>query len=114
MLERIGETAYCLDLSASKCQALQGLHDAFHINLLQRYQSNGLDYEAPPLKIDGEEHCKVQAIQKHSVFRGEVQYLVKWVGYDESENLWLTATQLDSAKQILEAYQRINRMNSAV
>ena len=104
MLERIGETAYHLDLAASKRQALRGLHDIFHVNLLQHYQSNGLDYEVPPLEIDGEEHYKVQAIRKHRVICGEVQYLVKWVGYDESENLWLTTTQMDSAKQILEAY----------
>ena len=55
MLERIGETAYHLDLAASKQQALQGLHDIFHIKLLWRYRSNGLDYKAPPIKIDGEE-----------------------------------------------------------
>ena len=42
-----------------------------------------------------------------------MQYLVKWTGYDESENLWLTASQLDSAKQILEAYQRENQMDIA-
>ena len=55
MLEHIGKTAYCLDLAASKRQALRGLHDVFHINLLWHYQSNGLTYEAPPIKIDGEE-----------------------------------------------------------
>ena len=55
VLERIGETAYRLDLAAGKCQALRGLHDIFHINLLRRYQSNRLNYEAPPIKIDGEE-----------------------------------------------------------
>ena len=104
MLECIGGTVYRLDLAASKRQALRGLHTIFHINLLRCYQSNGLDYEAPPLKIDGEEHYEVQAIQKHRFVCGEVQYLVKWVRYDESENLWLTASQLDSAKQILEAY----------
>ena len=79
MLKRIGEMAYCLGLAASKLQALQGLHDLFHINLLRCYQSNRLDYEAPPLEIDGEEHYKVQAIQKHRVICGEVQYLVKKV-----------------------------------
>ena len=98
--------AYHLDLAASKRQVLQRLHDIFHVNLLRPYQTNGLDYEEPPLEIDGEEYYEVQAIRKHRVVHGEVQYLVKWVGYDESENLWLTATQLDSAKQILEAYQR--------
>ena len=106
--------AYHLDLAASKHQALQGLHDVFHVNLLRRYRSNGLDYEAPPLEIYGEEHYKVQAIRKHCVVHGEVQYLLKRVGYDESENLWLTATQLDSVKEILEAYQIKNRMTSAV
>ena len=111
MLERIGETAYRLDLAASKPQALCRLHDVFHVNLLRRYRTNGLDYEAPPLEIDGEKHYKVQAIQKDRVVCGEMQYLVKWTGYDESENLWLTASQLDSAKQILEAYQRENQMD---
>ena len=92
MLEHIGETAYPLDLAASKQQALRGLHDVFHVNLLRRYQSNVLDYEAPPIEINGEEQYEVQAIRKHRVVRGEMQYLVKWTRYDESENLWLTAT----------------------
>ena len=72
MLERIGETAYHLDLAASKQQALRGLHDAFHINLLQHYQTNGLDYEAPLLEIDGEEHYEVQAIRNHHIVQGEL------------------------------------------
>ena len=67
MLERIGKMDYRLDLAASKRQALQGVHDIFHVNLLQHYRSNGLDYEAPPLEIDGEEHYEVQAIWKHCV-----------------------------------------------
>ena len=100
--------AYCLDLAASKSQVLCRLHPIFHINLLRRYRTNGLDYEAPPLEIDGEEQYEVPAIRKHHVFCGEMQYLVKWTGYDESENLWLTASQLDSVKQILEAYRRQN------
>ena len=83
---------YRLDLAASKCQALRGLHDVFHTHLLRRYRTNGLDYEAPPLEIDGEEHYEVQAIRKHRVVYRETQYLVKWTGYDESENLWLNAS----------------------
>ena len=51
--------AYRLDLAASKRQALRGLHDIFHAHLLRRYRTNGLDYEAPPIKIDGEEHYEV-------------------------------------------------------
>ena len=104
MLEHISKAAYRLDLAASKRQALRKLHNVFHIHFLQCYWSNGLNYEVPPIKIDSEEQYKVQAIRKHHVVRGEVQYLMKWVIYDESENLWLTASQLDLAKEILEAY----------
>ena len=71
MLERIGKTAYHLDLAASKRQALQILHSIFHINLLRCYRSNGLDYEAPPIKLNGEEQYEVQAIRKHHVVCGE-------------------------------------------
>ena len=67
MLEHIGEMVYRLDLAASKRQVLRELHDVFYVNLLRCYRSNRLDYEAPPLEIDGEEHNKVQAIRKHCV-----------------------------------------------
>ena len=65
------------------------------------------------MKIDGEEQYKVETIRKYRVVRGKMQFLVKWVGYDDSENLWLTASQLDLAKEILEAYRRYNRLSSA-
>ena len=106
ILERIGKKAYRLDLSANKHQALQGLYDVFHASLLRRYQSNRLDCDAPPIEINSEEQYKVKAIQNHHVICGEMQFLVKWVGYNESENLWLTASQQDSMKGILEACQR--------
>ena len=67
ILEHIGKTAYQLDLSASKRQVLQGLHDVFHISLPQHYRTNGLDYKALQVEIDGEEQCKVEAIRKHWV-----------------------------------------------
>ena len=54
ILERIVETSYRLDLSASKRQALQGLHNIFHISLLWHYRTKGLDYKAPPVEIDSE------------------------------------------------------------
>ena len=39
---------------------------------------------------------------------------MKWIRYDESENLWLTASQLDSTKEILESYRSPNWLNSAI
>ena len=66
------------------------------------------------MEIDGDEQYKVEAIRKQRVICGKMQFLVKWVGYDDSENLWLTASQLDPAKEILEAYRRQNQLSSAI
>ena len=82
ILERTGEMVYQLDLSASKHQVLQRLHDIFYVSLLRCYRTNRLNYKATPIEIDGEEQYKVEAIWKHCVICGEMQFLVKWVGYD--------------------------------
>ena len=66
------------------------------------------------MAVDGEEQYKVEAIRKHRVVCGEMQYLVKWDGYNELESLWLTTSQLDSAKKTLEACRRQNWLNSAI
>ena len=105
--------AYRLDLSASKRQALQGVHDVFHVNLLRCYRNNSLDHEAPPTKVDGEEQYKVQAFWKYCAVCGDTYYLVKWVRYNELESLWLTTNQLDLAQEILKAYKSQNWISSA-
>ena len=71
LLERIGKIDYRLDLSTSKHQALRGLHNVLHISLLCHYWTNGLDYEVPPVEIDGEEQYKVKDVRKHRVVCGE-------------------------------------------
>ena len=41
MLERIGQTAYCLDLTGERHrQALKHIHDVFYVGLLKPYQEN--------------------------------------------------------------------------
>ena len=43
IIGRIGQTAYRLDLTGgSHGQALQGIHDVFHVRLLKPYQDNGM------------------------------------------------------------------------
>ena len=92
ILEHVDEMAYQLDLAAKKHQALRGLRDVFHVGLLRHYQSNKLDYKELLIKSNGEEQYEVQAILKHCVVCGEMWFLVKWIRYDELENLWLTAS----------------------
>ena len=45
--ERIGATAYRLDLSSHA--ALRGVHNIFHISLLRNWHNNGVHADVPPI-----------------------------------------------------------------
>ena len=72
VLQRIGETAYKLDLSGGRHrQALRNIHDVFHVSLLRPHQDNGLGTDVPPIEVDGDMEFEVEAILKHRQIRGE-------------------------------------------
>ena len=70
ILERIGETAYRLDLSSRA--ALRRIHNVFHVSLLREYKSNGVYAEVPPIEVDGEAEFEVSEIKRHRERRGEM------------------------------------------
>ena len=72
VVERIGNTAYSLDLSCSA--ALRGVHDVFHVSLLCSWLTNGVHANIPSIKIDGETEYKVSKIKNHHEHQGEMQY----------------------------------------
>jgi hypothetical protein len=50
---------------------------------------HGENYSRPPPDmIEGEEQCEVEAIRSHRHNRCKLQYLIKWKGYPESDNMW--------------------------
>ena len=97
--ERIGNTAYRFDLSRSA--ALSGVHDVFHVSLLHGWLSNGVHADVPSIKIDGEAEYKVAEIKGHRECQGEMQYLTLFVGFDSSEDMWLSTAQLEHAPVLL-------------
>ena len=79
VLQRIGKTAYKLDLSGGHHrQALRNIHDVFHVSLLRPHGDNGLGTDVPPIDVDGEMEFEVEAILRHRQIRGKDQYLVRW------------------------------------
>ena len=64
MTQRIGETAYKLDLSLHA--ALCGVHNVFHVLLLRDWHDNGVHTDVLPIEIDGEAEYKVSGIKGHS------------------------------------------------
>ena len=99
VLKCIGKTAYHLDLSSRA--ALSGIYNVFHVSLLHDWLSNGVHADMPPIKIDGKAEYKVASIKGHHERNGELQYLTLFVGFDSSEDIWLTTAQLEHAPQLL-------------
>ena len=57
--------------------------------------------------MEGEdEHYKVETILQSclSPNRRSIQYLVKWKGYPDSENSWLSATAMKHAQELVHAF----------
>ena len=99
MVERIRNRAYHLDLSRSA--VLSGVHDVFHVSLLRGWLSNGVHTNVPSIKIDGKAEYKVSEIKGHHERQDEMQYLTMFVGFDSSEDMWLSTAQLEHAPVLL-------------
>jgi transposase InsO family protein len=70
------------------------IHPTFYASLLTPYVEtieHGANYTRPPPDlVKGEEQYKVEAVRNHRRHgrRKQLQYLVKWKGYPESDNTW--------------------------
>jgi hypothetical protein len=71
------------------------IHPVFHIDLLTPYQEtimHGPNFTRPtPELINGEEEYTVEKIldSRHFGRRRRLQYLVKWEGYPDADNMWV-------------------------
>ena len=99
VVAHIGNTAYHLDLSCSA--ALSGVHNVFHVLLLCGWLTNGVHANVPSIEIDGKAEYKVEEIEGHREYQGEMQYLTLFVGFDSSEDMWLSTAQLEHAPVLL-------------
>ena len=96
--------AYHLDLSWSA--ASRGVHDVFHVLLLRGQLSNGVHANVPSIEIDGKAEYEVAEIKGHRERQGEMQYLTSFMGFDSSEDMWLSTVQLEHAPVLLQQYQQ--------
>jgi hypothetical protein len=83
VLERIGKTAYRLDLPRK-----MRIHKVFHVSLLKEYVASDLPRTAEPppspLEIDDELEYEVDEILNSRRTRdGNIEYLVVWLGWNE-------------------------------
>ena len=77
-----------MDLSRSA--ALSGVHNVFYVSLLRGWLTNGVHADVPSIEIDGKAEYKVSEIKGHHERQGEMQYLTLFMGFDSSEDMWLS------------------------
>ena len=64
--ERIGQTAYHLDLTGRRHRlALRSIHDVLHVSLLKPCKDNGMAANAPPVAINEHEEYEIEKILQH-------------------------------------------------
>ena len=76
------------------------IHSVFHIDLLTPYCktiTHGANYQHPPPDlVDNAEEYEVEKVLDSRLFgrRLRLQYLVKWKGYPDSDNMWVDKDDL--------------------
>jgi hypothetical protein len=84
------------------------IHPVFHIDLLTPYKEtimHGPNFTRPtPELIDGEEEYSVEKIldSRHFGRRQRLQYLVKWEGYLDAENMWVDKDDIFANDKVRE------------
>ena len=90
------------------------IHNVFHAALLTPFKETSFhgttDTRPPPDLIEGEQEYEVEALLAHRKFRGRLQYLVKWKGYDNSENTWEPESNLTHMEDLLSEYKERRKL----
>ena len=89
------------------------IHNTFHSSLLSPYHEttiHGPNFSRPPPDlINDEEEQEIEHILAHRYFgkRKRLQYLIKWKGFPESKNEWVSPLHMH-APDLIRQYHRRN------
>ena len=75
------------------------VYPIFNLALLCKYEGK---YRPPgPIIIDKKAEYEVEKIFRHRENSKRHQYLVRWLGYNESEDYWMKAEELTNLPLVL-------------
>ncbi|GJP85844.1 hypothetical protein CLOP_g15938, partial [Closterium sp. NIES-67] len=87
------------------------IHNAFHVQLLKPYRDPNTVFSGrqppppPPVLVHDEPEYEVESVLAHRRRRnGNVELLIRWKGYDPSEDSWVSESEMDHARRPLRDY----------
>ena len=105
----ISRNAYRLKLPTSFGQ----VHPVFSVTLLRPYDDDPITERQerhppppPPVVRDGIEEYEVEKILDSRIFRGKVEYLVRWKGYGVEEDEWRPSRDVRGSKRLVAEFHR--------
>ena len=57
-------------------------------------------------RSEGEFEYEVEQILDSRLYRGKLQYLVKWLGYTEEHNTWEPPSNLNNAQEAIDLFHK--------
>ncbi|GJP67944.1 hypothetical protein CLOP_g24702, partial [Closterium sp. NIES-67] len=87
------------------------IHNAFHVQLLNPYRDPNTIFvrrqppPPPPILVQNEPEYEVKSVLAHRHRQnGTVELLIRWKGYDPSEDSWVPETDMGNARRPLHDY----------
>ena len=84
------------------------IHNVFHVCLLERWNSRSNhddNTELPGVSPEGDEVWEVEKILGKRTKKGQLQYWLRWKGYDESWDTWTPALDFVGMEELIQDFE---------
>ena len=102
-------STYWLKLPLSFSQT----HPVFSVTLLRPYNvdtiAEWIQHDPPPPVVqDRIKEYKVECLLESQIFRGKLEYLIRWKGYGIEEDEWRPSKDVKGVKRLISEFHRQN------
>ena len=97
VLECIGPVAYRLRLPGD-----WGIHDVFHISQLK--PCIGDIEREQEIEVQSGAEYEIEKVIDMRIVKGNKQFLVKWKGYQDFDNMWIAESEMGNAQEAIAEY----------